>query len=65
MQTIQLILVVLLGFIVSAVLTGVEIPILKKKQFKQFIREEGLSPICRNRARQPWADLPFTRRFLR
>lgn len=41
MQTIQLILVVLLGFIVSAVLTGVEIPILKKKQFKQFIREEG------------------------
>ena len=31
----------LLGLIVSAVFTYLEIPILKKKQFKQYIREEG------------------------
>ena len=31
----------LLGFAISALFTFIEIPILKKKQFKQYIREEG------------------------
>ncbi len=31
----------IIAFAVSAVLTGVEIPMLKKHQFKQYIREEG------------------------
>ena len=36
------ILLVFLGAaVLSALLTGLEIPILKKKQFGQFIREEG------------------------
>lgn len=34
-------LVLLVGLAMSAVLTAVEIPLLKKKQFKQYIREEG------------------------
>lgn len=41
MQMTQLIIVAVLGFIVSAVLTGIEIPLLKRRQFRQFIREEG------------------------
>lgn len=41
MQIIQLIFLVVLGTMASAVLTSVEIPILKHKQFQQFIREEG------------------------
>ncbi len=41
MQITQLIFLVVLGTVVSAVLTAVEIPILKRKQFRQFIREEG------------------------
>lgn len=34
-------LVLVVGLVMSAVLTSVEIPFLKKKQFKQYIREEG------------------------
>lgn len=41
MQIFQLIIVALSGFLISAILTGMEIPMLKRKQFKQFIREEG------------------------
>lgn len=41
MQITQLIFLVILGTMASAVLTSVEIPILKHKQFQQFIREEG------------------------
>lgn len=41
MRDFQLIIVVLMGLAASAILTSVEIPILKHKQFKQFIREEG------------------------
>lgn len=41
MNLMQIILRLLLGFITSAILTYVEIPILKKRQFKQYIREEG------------------------
>ena len=36
-----ILLVFIAGAVLSAVLTGIEIPILKKKQFGQFIREEG------------------------
>lgn len=41
MQITQLIFIAVLGTMASAVLTAVEIPILKHKQFQQFIREEG------------------------
>ena len=37
----NLLLNVLLGFVLSAVFTYVEIPLLKQRQFKQYIREEG------------------------
>lgn len=37
----QAVLLCVIAFAVSAILTGAEIPILKKKQFKQYIREEG------------------------
>lgn len=37
----QAAMVFLIGAVLSAVFTGIEIPILKKKQFGQFIREEG------------------------
>ena len=37
----NLIVIVVVGLICTAILTGMEIPLLKKKQFKQFIREEG------------------------
>ena len=37
----QLITALVLGFAVSTLLTWCEIPILKKNQFKQYIREEG------------------------
>lgn len=41
MQIIQLIFLVVLATMASALLTSAEIPILKHKQFRQFIREEG------------------------
>lgn len=41
MQIMQLIILAALGTMASSVLTSVEIPILKHKQFQQFIREEG------------------------
>lgn len=41
MDILRLLLMLLLGFVVSAVLTSLEIPILKQRQFKQYIREEG------------------------
>lgn len=41
MQILQPIIVALLGLMASSVLTSIEIPILKNKQFQQFIREEG------------------------
>lgn len=41
MQIFQLIIVALMGLMASSVLTSVEIPILKHRQFQQFIREEG------------------------
>ena len=34
-------IIILIGMICTAVFTGIEIPILKKKQFGQFIREDG------------------------
>lgn len=37
----SLIITAVIGFIITAVLTGAEIPLLKRHQFKQFIREEG------------------------
>lgn len=37
----QIIIIVVLAAIAGAVLTSLEIPILKKKQLKQFIRDEG------------------------
>ena len=37
----QILLQLIIGFIISAIFTYLEIPILKKKQFKQYIREEG------------------------
>lgn len=41
MQIFQLIIVAAMGLMASSVLTSVEIPILKHKQFEQFIRAEG------------------------
>ena len=41
MNYMSLLLSVLLGLVLSAVLTYVEIPLLKQRQFKQYIREEG------------------------
>lgn len=41
MQILQLIFLVVLAMMASALLTSAEIPILKHKQFRQFIREEG------------------------
>ena len=41
MDIFQPVLVVLGALILTAILTGAEIPMLKKHQFKQFIREEG------------------------
>ena len=41
MDLMQIIPKLFLGFAASAVFTFLEIPILKKKQFKQYIREEG------------------------
>ena len=41
MQIIRLIFIAALATIASALLTSTEIPILKHKQFQQFIREEG------------------------
>lgn len=36
-------MILVMGFVASAVLTSLEIPILKQKQFRQYIREEGPS----------------------
>ena len=41
MTTLHILMVTVMGLIVSAILTSIEIPILQKKQFKQYIREEG------------------------
>ena len=41
MDLIQAMVILAAAAICSAVLTGLEIPVLKKKQFGQFIREEG------------------------
>lgn len=41
MTIIRLLFLAALGTIATAILTSTEIPILKNKQFKQFIREEG------------------------
>lgn len=41
MQIIQLVFIAVLATMASSVLTSIEIPILKHKQFQQFIREEG------------------------
>lgn len=41
MNYFNLIMVLVLGLVASAVLTSLEIPILKQRQFKQYIREEG------------------------
>jgi len=41
MSAVRLLLVLVMGFVSSAVLTSIEIPMLKQKQFKQYIREEG------------------------
>ncbi len=41
MDILHLLLIMLLGLVASAVLTSLEIPILKSHQFKQYIREEG------------------------
>ncbi len=41
MQIFQLVFLAALGMIASTVLTSLEIPILKHRQFQQFIREEG------------------------
>ena len=41
MQIYQLFIIVALATLASGILTAVEIPILKRRQFRQFIREEG------------------------
>ena len=41
MSILNLLLMLFLGFVVSCILTSLEIPILKQRQFKQYIREEG------------------------
>lgn len=41
MSILNLITIAVIGFVITAILVGVEIPLLKRNQFKQFIREEG------------------------
>ena len=41
MEYLRLLIIIVMGFVASAVLTSLEIPILKQKQFRQYIREEG------------------------
>lgn len=41
MDILHLLLMLIMGFVASAVLTSLEIPLLKQRQFKQYIREEG------------------------
>ena len=41
MEILHLLLIMVLGLVASAVLTSLEIPMLKAHQFKQYIREEG------------------------
>ena len=41
MNMLMIAMFALAGFIASALFTGIEIPMLKKHQFRQFIREEG------------------------
>ncbi|MDD6042166.1 MAG: phospho-N-acetylmuramoyl-pentapeptide-transferase [Eubacteriaceae bacterium] len=41
MHIYQLFIIIAVATLVSAILTGIEIPILKRRQFQQFIREEG------------------------
>ncbi len=40
-NVVKIITVVILGFLTSVIFTRVEIPVLKRKQYGQFIREEG------------------------
>ena len=37
----QIIIIMIMAVMAGAILTSLEIPILKKKQLKQFIRDEG------------------------
>lgn len=41
MAVYQYIVIIILAIVASALFTSIEIPILKRKQFQQFIREEG------------------------
>lgn len=41
METNQILIIIALAAVVSGIFTAIEIPILKKRQFRQFIREEG------------------------
>ena len=41
MAVYQFVVIIVLGFMASMILTSIEIPILKHRQFQQFIREEG------------------------
>ena len=42
METIRLLIALIIAFVLGAGITGAEIPVLKKKQMGQNIREEGL-----------------------
>lgn len=59
MQIFQLIIVLLMGLAASALLTSLEIPILKHKQFQQFIREEGPKSHLSKEGTPTMAELPF------
>ena len=41
MAVYQFVVIIVLGFMAGMILTSIEIPILKHRQFQQFIREEG------------------------
>ncbi len=41
MDTLNIIILIAAGFVISALLTGIELPFLRQHQLKQYIREEG------------------------
>ncbi|MGI6177259.1 MAG: phospho-N-acetylmuramoyl-pentapeptide-transferase [Eubacterium sp.] len=41
MDTLNMIILMVAGFVISALLTGIELPFLRKHQLRQYIREEG------------------------
>lgn len=54
MQIFQLLALTALSIMASIILTSIELPILKHRQFRQFIREEGPQSHLSKKVRRPW-----------